>query len=154
MAMARLRDTGTCKNTECPAADCAALNLHRAMQKSAGTPDCDAPNAKIKCAITRACWACLAQTAHGRWRLRLPHQRHALTHQRTNAPKYQRSVASVARLLRGDNRDRPGTRGAVVAHGVIAGTFKNATCVIEASTRIAGYGITGRNYFGTGTRCA
>ena len=38
----------------------------------------------------------------------------------------QRIVASVARLLRGDGRDRPEIR-AVVTHGVITGTFKNAT---------------------------
>ena len=70
-----------------------------------------------------------------------------------NAPTYQRSIASVAHLLAGDGRDRPEIRGAVVVHGVITGTYKQGTIVVEAGTRIAGYGITGRNYFGTGTRC-
>ena len=123
------------------------------MQKSTGTPERGAPNAKIKYLITRACRAYFGSNAGGRWRLRLPHQRHALTHQRTIAPTYHRNLASVARLLRGDDRDRPDIR-AVVAHSVITGTFKNATVVVEADTRIAGYGITGRNYFGTDTRCA
>ena len=64
----------------------------------------------------------------------------------------QRIVASVARLLRANCRDRPAIR-AVVVHGVITGTYKNGAIVVEASIRIAGYGIPGRNYFGTGTRC-
>ena len=70
----------------------------------------------------------------------------------TNVPTYQRTIASVARLLRANGRDRPDIR-AVVAHGVITGTFKNGTSVVEARIRIAAYGIAGRNYFGTGTRC-
>jgi len=76
--------------------------------------------------------------------LRLRHQHHAPTH--------QRSIASVARLLRGDGRDRPVIR-AVVVHGVITGTYKHGTAVEDAGTRIAGYGITARNYFGTGIKC-
>ena len=72
--------------------------------KSAGTPDRDAPNAKIKCLITRACRACFGSNAGGRRRLRLssarldvspaslvhallimPHHRHAPTYQPTIA---------------------------------------------------------------------
>ena len=144
MTMARFGDTGTSKNAPRPAADCAAHHLHRAMQKSAGAPDRDAPNAKIKCVITRACRACFGSNAGGRWRLRLRHHHHA--------PTYHRIVASVARLLRGNGRDRPEIP-AVVVHGVITGTYKNATVIVEADTRIAGYGITARNYFGTDTTC-
>ena len=85
----------------------------------------------------------------------------APTHQRTNVPSQHRNIAtsqhrniaSVARLLGGDDRDRPGSREPVATHGVITGTFKNATSVIETSIRIAAYGITARNYFGTGTKC-
>ena len=68
---------------------------------------------------------------------------------------HQSTIArdNVRSLLRGDDRDRADIRGAVAAHGVITGTFKNATIVGEASIRIAGYGITGRNYFGAGTSC-
>ena len=62
----------------------------------------------------------------------------------------QRTIASVVRLLGGDDRDRSKIRGAVVVHGVITGTYKHGTSVVEARIRIAGYGITGRNYFGTG----
>ena len=87
--------------------------------KSTGAPDRDAPNAKIKCLITRACWACFGSNAGGHWRLRLRHQHHA--------PTYHRIVASVTRLLCGDGRDRPNIRAAVVAHGVITGTFKHGT---------------------------
>ena len=38
MTMARLGDTGRCKNTQYPAADCAAHHLHRATQKALGRP--------------------------------------------------------------------------------------------------------------------
>jgi len=116
--------------------------------KSAGAPDRDAPNAKIKCVITRACRGCFG--SNGTWALAFEV---AASPPCTNAPTYQRIVASVARLLRANGRDRPGSIRAVVVHGVITGTYKNATSVEEATIRIAGYGITGRNYFGTGTRC-
>ena len=147
MTMARLGDASTCKNAPRPAADCAAHHLHRATQKSTGTPDRDAPNAKIKCVITRACRACFGSNAA--WALAFEVAALAPC---ANAPTYQRSIASVAHLLGGDDRDRPDIR-AVVVHGVITGTYKHATIVVEAGLRIAGYGITGRNYFGTGTRC-
>jgi len=119
--------------------------------KSTGAPDRDAPNAKIKCVITRACQTCFGSNAA--WALAFEV---ATSPPCANAPTYQRIVASVARLLCGDDRDRPDIRGAVVVHGVITGTYKQGTIVVvvEASTRIAGYGITGRNYFGTGTICA
>jgi len=51
---------------------------------------------------------------------------HATSPPCANTPTYHRSIASVARLLGGDDRDRPEIR-AVVTHGVITGTFKNAT---------------------------
>ena len=38
MTMARLGDTGTCKNAPRPAIDCAAHDLHRATQKALGRP--------------------------------------------------------------------------------------------------------------------
>ena len=95
--------------------------------KNAGAPDRDAPNAKIKCVITRACRACFSSNAGVRWRLRLRHPHHA--------PTYQRSIASVARLLRGDGRDRPGSIRAVVVHGIITGTYKHSNFVVEASIR-------------------
>ena len=117
--------------------------------KSTGGPDRDAPNAKLKCVITRAGRACFGSNAGGRWRLRL---RHHLMHQRNIATSQHRIIASVVRLLRGDGRDRPAIR-AVVVHGVITGTYKHGTIVVDAEIRIAGYGIAGRNYFGTGTRC-
>jgi len=113
--------------------------------KSAGTPDRGAPNAKIKCVITRACRTCFGSNAA--WALGFEVAASAPC---ANAPTYHRSIASVARLLCGDDRDRPDIRGAVVVHGVITGTYKHGTLVGEADTRIAGYGITGRNYFGTG----
>jgi len=115
--------------------------------KSTGAPDRDAPNAKIKCVITRAGRACFG--SNGAWALGFEV---AASAPYANVPTYQRNIASVARLLCGDARDRPAIR-AVVTHGVITGTFKHGTEVVEAETRIAGYGITGRNYFGTGTRC-
>ena len=115
--------------------------------KSTGAPDRDAPNAKIKCVITRACRACFSSNAA--WALAFEV---AASAPYANVPTYQRLVASVARLLRGDDRDRPNIR-AVVVHGVITGTYKQGTIVVEAGTRIAGYGITARNYFGTDTIC-
>ena len=116
--------------------------------KSAGAPDRDAPNAKIKCFITRAGRACFS--SNGAWALGFDV---AASPPCANVPTYHRNLASVARLLRANGRDRPDIRGAVVAHGVITGTFKHGTIVVEALIYIAGYGITGRNYFGAGTRC-
>ena len=117
--------------------------------KSAGAPDRDAPNAKIKCVITRVCRACFGSNAA--WALGFEVAASAPC---ANAPTYQRSIASVARLLRGDDRDRPGSREPVVTHGVITGAFKHGTIVEEAGINIAGYGIPGRNCFGTDTKCA
>ena len=116
--------------------------------ESTGAPDRDAPNAKIKCVITRAGRACFG--SNGAWALVFEVAASAPC---TNASSHHRNLASVARLLSANGRDRPEIR-AVAAHSVITGTFKHATIVVEAVTRIAGYGITGRNYFGTGTRCA
>ena len=79
---------------------------------------------------------------------------HATSPPCANAPTYQRNIASVARLQRANGRDRPGSIRAVVVHGVITGTYKSATAVVEAGIHIAGYGITGRNYFGTGFKYA
>jgi len=117
--------------------------------KSAGTPDRDAPNAKIKCLITRAGRACFSSNAA--WALAFEV---AASPPCANAPTQHRIVASVARLLGGDDRDRADIRGAVVAHSVITGAFKHGTIVEEAGINIAGYGITGRNCFGTDTKCA
>ena len=86
------------------------------------------------------------------WRLRTRTRKGRVTAHGL-APKPQRIVASVARLLGGDDRDRPEIREAVVVHGVITGTYKKGTIVVDAETRIAGYGIPGRNYFGTSIRC-
>ena len=116
--------------------------------KSAGTPDRDDPNAKIKYVITPAGRACFG--SNGAWALAFEV---AASPPCANAPTQHRIVASVARLLRGDDRDRPDIPRPVVAHGVITGTFKHAIEVVEAGIRIAGYGITGRNYFGTGIKC-
>ena len=132
---------------KCTAPGCGLRGLYPASgdAKSTGAPDRDAPNAKIKCVITRACRACFSSNAawalafevaaSARYRVGaslvsvlffMPHHHHAPTYRRTNVPTYHRIVASVARLLRANGRDRPEIR-AVVAHGVITGTFKNGT---------------------------
>ena len=115
--------------------------------ESTGAPDRDAPNAKIKCLITRACRTCFGSNGARALVFEV-----AASAPCANAISQHRIVASVARLLRGDGRDRPVIR-AVVVHGVITGTYKHGTIVDEAGTRIAGYGITARNYFGTGIKC-
>jgi len=154
MMMARLGNASTCKNTPRPAADCAAHHLHRATQKHRGArpwrPECQDkmpyyPGVPGLFWLKRR-WALVFEVAASAPCANAP------THQRTNVPTYHRIVASVARLQRANGRDRPAIR-AVVAHGVITGTFKHATCVDEAGIRIAGYGITGRNYCGTASRC-